>query len=189
MNKHTEIALSELEKIRTEKLAAHGLFKDATAVSAARVALDKAIAQLNDSALDHLLAFARAVEPFVADAACNNKFGSKSQELYQQCERIRPLIWTAEPEGLEESGFDHQDPDTAKAVMIDHEIIEIQLRKSLEKSEQDTKRLDWLEKNIAINCRNVFSFGNMRNIDKAAPTTNFREAIDAAMGAQEEETK
>ena len=40
---------------------------------------------------------ARAVEPFVADAACNDKFGwEKSRELYQECVNIRPLIWAAE---------------------------------------------------------------------------------------------
>jgi hypothetical protein len=42
--KHARAALMELEKIRTEELAAAGFPREATAISAARVELDRALA-------------------------------------------------------------------------------------------------------------------------------------------------
>lgn len=53
--------------------------------------------KMRGDAVTKLLNFARAVEPFVADAACRKLFGhEKSREIYNECEKIRPLIWAAE---------------------------------------------------------------------------------------------
>jgi hypothetical protein len=51
---------------------------------------------MQSQTIDALMSFARFVEPWVSDAACNDKFGfEKSRELYQECLRIRPLIKAA----------------------------------------------------------------------------------------------
>jgi len=43
MKNYVQIALKELEKIQTEKLAEHGFCNEANAISKARVALDQSI--------------------------------------------------------------------------------------------------------------------------------------------------
>jgi hypothetical protein len=59
-------------------------------------AADKILFNMQSKTIDALMRFARVVEPWLADAACNRKFGEKSNELYQECERIRPLIRAAQ---------------------------------------------------------------------------------------------
>lgn len=82
--------------------------------SAAGYAAAEIVKKMREDTVARLIAFARAVEPFVADAACNDKFGwKKSRELYQECLNIRPLIFAAE-QGEKDAANDLSEPHNAR---------------------------------------------------------------------------